>query len=84
MRTAGTGEILDPFSDTLDGDHAPVNFRQGETTMPRRLDYLKVANGDLVRAKGMPDALTAATLVFGDGAGQTSRRSRCRWLRRRW
>jgi hypothetical protein len=39
--------------------------------MPRRLDYLKVANGDLVRAKDMPDALTAATLVFGDGARQT-------------
>jgi hypothetical protein len=39
--------------------------------MPRRLDYLKVANGDLVLAKDMPDALTAATLVFGDGARQT-------------
>jgi hypothetical protein len=39
--------------------------------MPRRLDYLKVANGDLVCAKDMPDALTAAALVFGDGARQT-------------
>jgi len=39
--------------------------------MPRRLDYLKVANGDLVLARDMPDALTAATLVFGDGARQT-------------
>jgi hypothetical protein len=42
-----------------------------ETTMPRRLDDLKVADGDLVTAKDMPDALTAATLVFGDGARQT-------------
>jgi hypothetical protein len=39
--------------------------------MPRRLDYLKVANGDLVLAKDMPDALTSATLVFADGARQT-------------
>jgi hypothetical protein len=39
--------------------------------MPRRLDYLKVANGDLVLAKDMPDALTSATLVFGDGTRQT-------------
>jgi hypothetical protein len=39
--------------------------------MPRRLDYLQVANGDLVLAKDMPDALTAATLVFEDGARQT-------------
>jgi hypothetical protein len=39
--------------------------------MPRRLDSLKVANGNLVLAKDMPDALTAATLVFGDGARQT-------------
>jgi hypothetical protein len=37
----------------------------------RRLDNLKVANGDLVPAKDMPAALTAATLVFGDGARQT-------------
>jgi hypothetical protein len=39
--------------------------------MLRRLDYLKVADGDLVRVKDMPDALTAATLAFGDGARQT-------------
>ena len=39
--------------------------------MPRRLDYLKAANGELVPAKDMPDALTAATLIFGDGARQT-------------
>ena len=39
--------------------------------MPRRLDYLQVANDDLVLAKDMPDALTAATLVFADGAKQT-------------
>ncbi|HTZ28344.1 MAG TPA: hypothetical protein VMC83_30385 [Streptosporangiaceae bacterium] len=39
--------------------------------MPRRLDYLKVVDGDLVLAKDMPDALTAATLVFGDGTRQT-------------
>jgi hypothetical protein len=39
--------------------------------MPSRLDYLKVANGDLVLAKDMPDALTSATLVFEDGARQT-------------
>jgi hypothetical protein len=39
--------------------------------MSRPLDYLKVANGDLLLAKDMQDALTAATLVFGDGARQT-------------
>jgi len=41
--------------------------------MLRRLDYLQAANGDLVGAKGMSEALTAATLVFGDSASQTSR-----------
>ena len=39
--------------------------------MPSRLDYLKVANGELVLAKDMLDALTSATLVFEDGARQT-------------
>jgi hypothetical protein len=39
--------------------------------MPRPLDDLKVANGDLVLATDMQDALTAAALVFGDGARQT-------------
>jgi len=39
--------------------------------MPRPLDHLKVANGDLVLAKDMQDALTAAALVFSDGATQT-------------
>jgi hypothetical protein len=39
--------------------------------MPSRLDYLKVADGDLVLAKDMPGALTSATLVFEDGARQT-------------
>jgi hypothetical protein len=39
--------------------------------MPRRLDYLKAANGEPVPAKDMPDALSLATLVFGDGATQT-------------
>jgi hypothetical protein len=38
--------------------------------MDRRFDYLNVADGDLVLAKDMPDALTAATLNFGDGATQ--------------
>jgi hypothetical protein len=38
--------------------------------MDRRFDYLNVADGDLVLAKDMPDALTAATLIFGDGATQ--------------
>ena len=39
--------------------------------MPRQFDDLKVADGDLVLAKDMPDALTAAPLVFADGATQT-------------
>jgi hypothetical protein len=39
--------------------------------MPSRFDHLGVANGDLVLAKDMRDALTAATLVFEDGARQT-------------
>ncbi len=38
--------------------------------MPRRLD-LKVADGDLVLANDLPNALTWATLVFADGARQT-------------
>jgi hypothetical protein len=39
--------------------------------VPSRFDHLKVANGDLVLAKDMPDALTADALVFEDGARQT-------------
>jgi len=39
--------------------------------VPRRFDDLQVADGDLVLAKDMPEALTAAPLVFGDGATQT-------------
>jgi capsid portal protein len=42
-----------------------------EGTMPSRFDHLEVANGDLVLARDMQDALTAATLVFEDGARQT-------------
>jgi hypothetical protein len=38
--------------------------------MSGRFDDLKVANGDLVFAKDMPAALTAATLHFPDGATQ--------------
>ena len=38
--------------------------------MSSRFDDLKVANGDLVLAKDMPAALTAATLHFPDGATQ--------------
>ncbi len=38
--------------------------------MSSRFDDLRVANGDLVLAKDMPDALTAATLRFQDGATQ--------------
>jgi capsid portal protein len=51
-------------------DTAPVNPRK-ESTMPSRFDHVEVANGDLVLAKDMVDALTAATLVFEDGASQT-------------
>jgi hypothetical protein len=39
--------------------------------MPSRFDHVKMADGDLVRAEDMPEALTAATLVFADGARQT-------------
>jgi hypothetical protein len=38
--------------------------------MSSRFDDLSVADGDLVLAKDMPDALTADTLHFGDGARQ--------------
>lgn len=38
--------------------------------MASRFDALNVADGDLVLAKDMPDALTAATLAFADGATQ--------------
>jgi len=38
--------------------------------MSSRFDDLNVADGDLVQAKDMPDALTAATLHFRDGATQ--------------
>ena len=34
-------------------------------------DDVPATNGELVRAADMPDALTAATLVFDDGAIQT-------------
>ena len=33
--------------------------------MPSRFDDLNVANGDVVQAKDMPDALTAATSSGG-------------------
>lgn len=39
--------------------------------MANRFDDLKVADGDPVLARDLPGALTAATLVFGDGATQT-------------
>lgn len=39
--------------------------------MPESLPRLPVGNGDLVQADHMPAALTAATLVFADGATQT-------------
>jgi len=38
--------------------------------MPRRFDDLNVTNGELVLARDMPDALTAATLRFQDGSTQ--------------
>jgi hypothetical protein len=38
--------------------------------MSSRFDDLNVADGDLVQAKDMPDALTAAALRFQDGATQ--------------
>lgn len=38
--------------------------------MSSRFDDLNVADGDLVQANDMPDALTAATLHFRDGATQ--------------
>lgn len=38
--------------------------------MAQSLRDLKVANDDLVRADDMTTALTAGTLVFGDGATQ--------------
>ena len=38
--------------------------------MSSRFDGLNVTNGDLVPAIRMPDALTAATLRFQDGATQ--------------
>jgi hypothetical protein len=40
-------------------------------SMTRPGDATAVTNGELVRAADMADALTAATLVFGDGATQT-------------
>src|SRR5262249_11827529 len=39
--------------------------------MPKPLGHLKVAQGDVVLAKDMKDALTAGTLIFEDGARQT-------------
>jgi hypothetical protein len=39
--------------------------------MPQKFENLMAADGDPVRAKDIPEALTAATLVFGDGATQT-------------
>jgi hypothetical protein len=39
--------------------------------MARPFDQLKVASGDVVLAKDLPNALTAAALRFQDGARQT-------------
>ena len=39
--------------------------------MPKPLDHLNVAHGDLVLSKDMKDALTAGTVIFDDGASQT-------------
>jgi hypothetical protein len=39
--------------------------------MTRSDDVPAATNGELVKAADMPDALTAATLVFDDGATQT-------------
>lgn len=39
--------------------------------MAGRFDHLGVADGDPVLAKDIPGALTAATLVFSDGATQS-------------
>jgi hypothetical protein len=59
--------------------------------MPSRFDHLKVANGDLVLARDMQEALTAATLVFADGArqafaadGTTTYREQARSTRGNW
>lgn len=38
--------------------------------MPEALEGLQVADDDIVRAEHMTAALTAGTLVFGDGATQ--------------
>jgi hypothetical protein len=48
----------------------PSELRNRESVMASRFDDLNVANGDLVLAKDMPGALTAAALRFGDGATQ--------------
>jgi hypothetical protein len=50
--------------------NSPVNPGK-EMIMPSRFDHLQVANGDLVLAKDMADALTTATLTFEDGNRQT-------------
>ena len=39
--------------------------------MAHRFDDLHVADGDLVQARDMANALTAGTLIFTDGATQT-------------
>jgi hypothetical protein len=39
--------------------------------MPASLDHLHVTNGDPVKAADVATALTAATLVYDDGATQT-------------
>jgi hypothetical protein len=39
--------------------------------MHDRFEHLEAANGDLVPAKDMAHALTAAALIFEDGARQT-------------
>jgi hypothetical protein len=38
--------------------------------MPRQFENLKVTDGEAMVAKDIPDALTAAAPIFGDGATQ--------------
>jgi hypothetical protein len=47
-----------------------VLIATGRRAMSNRFDDLKVANGDLVLASLMAEALTAASLRFEDGAAQ--------------
>jgi hypothetical protein len=66
-----TGIFVTRWPALEEAGEGSCQFSEEGWVMASRFDDLKVADGDPVLARDMPGALTAATLVFGDGATQT-------------